>query len=470
VGVAISLITYLPYLIGDARNGWNNVRALVQASGAPAQVGWDALRYALLNVGGRQIHALAGSERYREFLASIVDLDYWPDRIEEALVVLSAMYLIYRCWKARSDGRKLARDGLLLAWLIVPVLFFLRSATPVYPHYLIPLYPAPYLALAIGIGDVVQAIGARVKRAKAYCALLALLLGMLVAWQSYLSLSIHAYVAAHHTPGGMGTPLRILRQVVERMEQYARTWNNRQVVMLCPGDNPRWDECPVVFGHMTGRSLDVRFVDGRASLLFPQSEVDTLIVLAPDIGPAAARELDGYADHLPDADVSLRENVSRYRFYRVPAGTAISPAVPPADSPTLLANGVELLGYALSAPPAPGSRTQLALYWRVAMLPPHPPVQGYSFANHLLATDGSRIAQKDGPGHRAQLWRPGDALVSWFDLELAADAPPPPYRLRVGMYILEPPNQFIPIPTVDANGRPVADAVDWPISSASAVQ
>ena len=29
--------------------------------------------------------ALAGAERYRAFLEGILDLDYWPDRIEEGL-------------------------------------------------------------------------------------------------------------------------------------------------------------------------------------------------------------------------------------------------------------------------------------------------------------------------------------------------------------------------------------------------
>jgi 4-amino-4-deoxy-L-arabinose transferase-like glycosyltransferase len=460
LGISLAVLAYVPYAVADAQSGWNNARALLQAAHAPARTQWEAVRYALLNVGGRQIHALAGPERYREFLAGILDLAYWPDRIEEVLVVAGAAYLAYRCWRARREGRDLARYGLLLLWLITPVLFFLRSKTPVFPHYLIPLYPAPYLALAIAARDVLQAVGARTAWKRPIRVLGALTLVALVAWQSYLSLSIHAYVARHDTPGGMGTPLRILRQVVGTMERTARAWDNRQVVMLCPGDDPRWDECPAVFGYMTGRSLDVRFVDGRASLLFPRSEADTLIVLAPGEMPAAT-EIERYAQPLPETDISLREDVGVYRYYRLPVGTAPTPDVRPETTPARLDNGVALLGYSLSGPLAPGQTPRLSLHWRVEAPPAAPPAQGYSFANHLLAADGRRIGQGDGPGYRVELWRAGDALVSWFDLDLAEDAPPPPYHLRTGMYVYTPPDRFDTIPVVDAQGQPIADAVEW---------
>jgi hypothetical protein len=462
-GIAIALLTFIPYLAADAANGWSNLRALLQAGRAPAQTQWEALRFALLNVGGREIHALAGPERYQEFLDGILDLSYWPDRIEEALVALSALYLVYRCWRARRTRRDLARYGLLLLWLIAPALFFLRSSTPVYPHYLIPLYPAPYLALALLARDSVQALAERTKQTRALYALSALLVGGLVAWQSYLSLSIHAFIDQHHTPGGMGTPLRILRQVAGRMEQYAQTWGNAQVVMVCPGDNPRWDECPAVYGYMGSRSLDVRFVDGRASLLYPQSEADTLIVLAPGVGEPAASELDRYAQHLPEADTPLRENMDAYRFYRLPAGRAPTPAVHPEGTPARLGNGVTLLGYELSATPTPGETARLSLYWRVEALPVDPPAQGYSFANHVLDAEGQRVSQRDGPGYRVALWRAGDTVLSWFDLALAQDAPPPPYRLRTGMYVFTPPDQFLTIPVVDAQGQPAAEGVEWPL-------
>jgi hypothetical protein len=217
---------------------------------------------------------------------------------------------------------------------------------------------------------------------------------------------------------------------------------------------------------MTGRSLDLRFVDGRASLLFPHNEADMPLVLAPGQSGAAS-ELPRYAVPLPGEDVALRENVDRYRFYRLPAGASPAgaspaPAVQADEAPARLANGVELLGYEWSEPPAPGQSARLALYWRVGTLPADPPAQGYSFANHLLDNDDLRAGQSDGPGYRVELWQSGDTLVSWFDFDLPADALPPPYHLRTGMYVYTPPDQYLTIPVVDAQGQPVADAVEWP--------
>jgi 4-amino-4-deoxy-L-arabinose transferase-like glycosyltransferase len=490
VGVGVSLLLYAPYLVADALAGWRNVRTFVEMMQTRAQIHWETWRFALLNVGGREIHALAGPEQFQNFLAGIVDLGYWPDRIEEALVVIGALYLLARWWRRRRDGAGFRRDGVLILWLVSPILFYMRSQMEVFPHYLIPLYPAPYLALAIAAVDVGELFASSLRTGGAHAtgagrhsplgdhrgsplrgwqAVGGLCLAALVAWQSYLSISIHAFVEKHDTPGGMGTPVRIYREVVRTMERHAHAWDNRQAIVLCPGDNPRWHECPAVFRFITGRSLEVRFADVNTALLFPQSEVDTLIVLAPGESIAGLESptcwgdevLSRHAQELSGESVPLRAGGGAYRFYRLPAGYVPDPPVRPADTPVRLANGVSLLGYALSVPPEPGQTTRLSLYWRVDSVPADPPAQGYSFANHLLVANGQRCGQKDGPGYPVELWRAGDTVISWFDIALDADAPPGPYQLRVGMYVYTPPDQFVAVPVVDAMGQPIGDAVKW---------
>jgi hypothetical protein len=469
VGIAAAALLYLPYLAADAQAGWRNVRALTQPTSAPAQTQWQAVRYALLNVGGREIHALAGPERYREFLDGVLELDYWPDRIEEAAVVLGALYLGVQCVRQRNEPHALARNGLLLGWLLLPPLVFLRSGTPVYPHYLIPVYPAPYLVLAIAATQLFAHVRKAYprERVRHWMATLAALPPLLLAtWQSYLSFSIYAFVDQHDTPGGMGTPIRVTRDVTRTLRDRTAAWGSQSAVLLCPGDDPRWDECPAVYGFVTSRSLDLRIADGRANLLLPYSETDTPLVVAPG-AEAAFDLLPAFVQPLPALDVPLREDVAHYRFYRLPGG---SQAGVPEQAPVRMANGVELLGYRFARPPRPGQTTRLVLHWRVRALPPDPPPQGYSFANHLLVAGGepavrgqARVAQADGPGHPVALWREGDVVLSAFDLVLAADAAPPPYRLRIGMYVHTPPDQFVTIPVVDEQGSPIADAVEWPV-------
>ncbi|MFL7807718.1 MAG: glycosyltransferase family 39 protein, partial [Anaerolineae bacterium] len=431
VGLAASIALYAPYVAFDAWTGWQNVRALRDMLAQPSHFYPEAIRYALLNVGGREIHALAGAQRFEEFLRGILNLDYWPDRIEEGLVVASLVYLAFRTWRKRRDPRARTASGILLLWWAAPVLFFLRSSSPVYPHYLIPLYPAPYLALAIAAVDLVQAVRSKPRWRWPVYGIMGVGMVFLLVWQAYLSLSIHTFVERHHTPGGIGTPIGILRRVSATTERLAREWHSESVVVLCPGDNPAMDECPAVLSFMVGRTQKIRFADSSASLIFPESDRDTLIVLAPGSG-TAGDSLARYAQKIVGETIWLREGVDAYRFYRLPAGQTPAPSIRPEGSPVRLENGVSLLGYEIDAPPTPGQTLHLALFWHVDALPAAPPQQGYSFANHLYGDDGIRYGQRDGPGYPVQLWQEGDTIRSTFDIPVPANAPDVTYTLHVG--------------------------------------
>jgi hypothetical protein len=260
----------------------------------------------------------------------------------------------------------------------------------------------------------------------------------------------------------MGTPIRIHRDVARTMRENSAAWNNVQAVLLCPGDDARWDECPAVYGFMLSRALDLRIADGRSTLLLPQSNADMLLVLAPG-AETAIELLPAFADPLPALDIQLREEAGRYRFYRLPSGQTPSFGN---HAPARLANGVELLSFDFAQPPRPDRAARLVLWWRVLEVPAEPPLQGYSFANHLLSAgntpeESRRVAQADGPGHPVALWRSGDTLISTFEIALSSEAPPPPYRLRTGMYVYTPPDQFVTIPVVDAQGAPIGNAAEW---------
>lgn len=459
LGVGFSFLLYAPYLIFDAAIGWKNARAFMGLIGQPAQLHLETLNYALLNVSGREIHALAGAEKFQLFLSSIVDLHYWPDRIVEVLFVLGCIYLLIRWWRCRRDRRAFARDGVLLLWLLAPTLFYLRSQSDVFPHYLIPLYPAPYLVLGI----LAQDIGDRgtAHRASARITAAAGLIA-LIFWQGYLSVSIYAFVETHDTPGGMGTPIRIYREVTDRVKQYTAEWNNKQIVVLCSGDDARYQECPAVWQFLLGRRLDMRFANYDQTLVFPNATADTLILLAPGES-IAEQQIPQYVQELAGKSISLRENTGTFRFYRAPAALMLAPSTAFTGVDTRFENGATLLGYDLLDPLKAGQTVRLSLYWRIDRMPSNPPAQGYSLTVNLLGAGDVRYAQKDGPGQRVGLWRQDDTLVSWFDLPLDAGGRPP-YTLRIGMYVYTPPDRFDTIRVIDGAGNPVADAVVWPIS------
>lgn len=316
-GLGIGILLYLPYLAGEARDGWASMRVLRETGSATTQWRPEAIRHVLLNIGGRNIHSLAGAERFEEYLDSIVDLRYWPDRIEEALAALAIAYLAVKLWINRRDVRALRRDGLLLLWIVTPILVFLRWPSEVPPHYLTPVFPAPYLALAATGSDLATAIGRRVPRPRWVAGVGAMALLALAAWQAYLSTSIYRFVDLHDTPGGWGTPVRILLEAAGAVERYAQPPNQREVLILCPGSEPRWDECPAVFEYLTAGLPDVSFMDFDDPLIWSrQEDADTIILLAPGDSRARA-ELPNLADALPGESVPLREEVDEYRIYRI---------------------------------------------------------------------------------------------------------------------------------------------------------
>ena len=317
VGVGAGLLLYVPYFAWDARNGWQDVRLFLETVRMPAQLHWEVIDAALYQLGGRNIHSLAGPERFREFLSGIVNLKYWPDRVLEAGVVLAVVCLFIRCGRERRQKKLFRRDTLLLLWLVTPILFFIYSRSEVNPHYLIQLRPAPYLALAVAAAGILSGLASHLRWQAQFRGLAVFGLVVLVGWQVYLLLSIYAFVAVHNTPGGVSTPSRILTDVVRTVRRYASDDGDLKILMLCPGSEPRWDECPAVFKFLTGPSLDVAFMDYNDPLIWShQDDPNTLAVLAPG-DSLAARELPRFAQPLPDESVPLREGVAEYRFYRI---------------------------------------------------------------------------------------------------------------------------------------------------------
>ncbi len=122
--------------------------------------------------------------------------------------------------------------------------------------------------------------------------------------------------------------------------------------------------------------------------------------------------------------------------------------------------GHRLLGYDLTGEIRPGAAITLTLHWR----PAGPTAQRHRVFVHLLAPDGSIVAQHDGDPAGGALpttaWLPGETILDAHTLQLPAGAPPGPYRLIAGLY---EPNTEQRLPLVDADGAVMGDAVDLPL-------
>jgi hypothetical protein len=120
--------------------------------------------------------------------------------------------------------------------------------------------------------------------------------------------------------------------------------------------------------------------------------------------------------------------------------SVLGPAVsrpPTFDEGMVIGDVMNLVGYDVTPRAVtPGETLQVDLQWQPLR---QMPANLTSFV-HLLAPDGTRLAQSDrllgGVFYPTRLWQPGETLLDRHEFVLPADAPPGPYRLVVGLYEL----------------------------------
>jgi hypothetical protein len=182
------------------------------------------------------------------------------------LVLVGLGLAAWRWWHGRGQARppSVTAGALVALWLVLPSLLFLRHATPVYPHYFIILFPAPFILAALAV----EAAIARWRQAWLVLAPLAIVVG-----QVWLSLALLRFVGSTATPGAFGTPLSMLLQAAETARGLGA-----EVVVVAEGDNPAQDQTPAVFAALL-RGIPHRFVDGRSTAVFPAG--DEVVLLWP---------------------------------------------------------------------------------------------------------------------------------------------------------------------------------------------
>lgn len=426
-GAALALFLALPfvaYLLSQAGNGIGGQVKIPQV-----MLNAQALELAALVAMGADIHSLAGPQAFRDYLTIIPDFTvlFWLGGV---LIVAGGVIGIYRLLRPQlSQAPRTTHHASipLLLWLLLPILAFLPGLVPVFPHYFILLFPAPYLLASLALDAMMARFDARPVRMLGWLIPVAIATAQVWAFAALLS-----FVGARATPGGFGTPLGLLLRVADSVRAAP------DVIIVSAGANPSVDETPAVF-HALLRGAPHRFVDGRTTLVLPAGEARVVL------WPGGIREplLTAYRSvAVHESLTPLRQGEGEVSTLTVSGAVALSPPHPrPASA--LLANGAEIVGWGSDA-------DSWQLWWRVAF-------EGGEDATlfaHVLDASGNRIAQADVPTYPASGWRAGDLVVSLFPLSLEGAT------IRTGMY---GSLSLTPVAVLDAAGNPAGPWVEFQI-------
>ncbi|MGQ9904223.1 MAG: ArnT family glycosyltransferase [Anaerolineae bacterium] len=475
-GLLPGLLLASAYLWQDAAAGFVNVHSLLGAASQGAQTGLDALWRALWLSAGLHVSDLTGPaySAWRASTPAILDAPGW---MQAGLMLASAAWLIVRSARRlprpQSSLPTGANDGaselVLLLFVLFPVALQLRHSQPIQMHYLLPIYPAPFIILGCGI-DGALSWAAQRQRPAAWLlrAGLPLAMTIILAGHVWTYARLIDFIAEHDTSnGGYGPPARHALALAQMAQENLHTEEGfagpREVIVVTSGADPNTNEQAAVWEVLLA-DVSHRFADSNAGLILPCWPA--IYVFTPGSEPARQRLHQWLANSSAQVE---------FVTVAVRAGSALTMAMARVDeacrpyhsSPSLVAHarwehGATLLDYHVRWA-EDGQKIDLDTFLGVEAAPPAG--ADFHWFNHLLAGE-EKVAQADGSGIHPANWRVGDVLWQWFEIslppEIAANRAAladQRLRLRIGSYAY-PSVQNVPL--TDAEGY-ITDGFEIPI-------
>jgi 4-amino-4-deoxy-L-arabinose transferase-like glycosyltransferase len=424
-GILAGAALFAPFAWYAIGAGWGGPASLLALLNRPAVFSTDALSLAALVAMGTDLHSLAGPQAFRDFLATIPDftgLLY----LGGALALAGAFSGVWRWLRPGAPGPT-RRAGLLIAlWLIAPIIVFIRHSTPVFPHYFIVLFPAPFILAGVFLDAV---IGRLTLRLGPFIAIGVPV--VIAAAQVWLTLAMLNFVATRATPGGFGMPLGTSLRVADLVRAAP------DVIVASAGSDPNVDEVPAVLAALL-RAAPHRFVDARTTAVLP-ANAEARVVLWPATSPLAAAQIYqawGMTEH----SISLRNDEGAVVILRSRTQPLTAPRLREASA--LLSNGAEVVG-------SGGTAREWQLWWRASESASD---ENFTVFAHGLNSNGDRVAQADVPTYPVRGWRAGDLVISLFSFEAQASV------VRAGMYESQ---SLAPVAVLDVNGDPAAQWLEF---------
>lgn len=393
-----AILLLLPYLVGlqqanllnpeTAREALNSVNSEASSGVSDSLVTLKALDGAAILISGTQIHSLAGSDRFLDYLATVPDV-YPILNILVVVLVGATVWLVYRSIFLR-DSRTVI-DITLLLWLIFPIVAFSFSWTAFFIHYLIPIFPAAFLIIGFSLQDFYAWLVERewtrfvnISRVGLMALVTVIVILQLMLWSKLL-----VFLDENYTPGGFGTPIHYLLDVREAILDQSP----QQVIGKLGGQAIGFDGEPSIWNTLLFSVDHVRFQDANTDVYPADSAVfltadcvdgqQIFTLRAPEEGCYSISERNS-----TDLDLTRYEMIDRSQPYR-------------------FANGVELLAYQWERESA-----CIDLVWQINTTTR----EDFMFAVHFFDAVGQGAGNADGLSWFGRYWLPGDRVVRHFCL------------------------------------------------------
>lgn len=421
VSITLAALTTVPFLYYLLTQG----QQFLSGNGSVAsECGWDfsAFRMAWLLTSGKEIHALAGADQFRNYLATVPDLTavylLWGVLIAGGLVLLGKNVWT-RITQMNIDSSSLYQHPsvksvsrykvslILLLWLFVPILFFSLPFLPAELHYLLPIYPVPFIAAGI----FVARLPLRWRRGLQIIIILSAIAQLFV-WSQLMS-----FASQTATPGGVGTPLVMKLKATDLAQTWLAETEATEILIAGDGERPLLDEFPAVYDLLL-HDVPHRFVDVTKTAVFPQNP--SIILLAPHPqadGATLYQQAASQSETIP-----LRDGEGTLQILQIEE--AITPQHP-IEPPQILSNWAAIAGYDDPIAHADGTAT-----WRLYWYTGEPAAVDFHLFTHLLNANGEEIGAMDTAVFDANQWQQGDLVVSTMRMEW----PDETVTVRTGMY------------------------------------
>lgn len=414
--VGLTILLWLPFLIFQLTHNFTDLHALLKLMHRTPHVDLQGFQWVIDMVGVNAFNGWTGVT-FPRYVAVTPTFDTLYS-MEKYLFLAGVVYVLGHLARTRGEAKGDWRYVLLVLWLIIPPLFFVRHNEPLYPHYFLTVFPAQFIFIGLLYSDTERWVRRRVAEQPTKMSVAVAsgvvgygLVGAIVASQVYGYAAVMHWVTSVTAAGSFGVPLRQREQAID--SAVALSAGTKKPVYVASSGQ----DYPAAFEYLAYERVSLKVFDDRNTFVAPADDGKPTIYLTSDPRQPVSKFLQQrFVSDLVKV-IAWPGQQTGFDLYRLPsnAGAQLLDETKLRPINRTMDGDMRLIGYSVDTTTAKaGEPLHLQVYWQILNVPAKP--IEISFFSHLIDTNGHVWAQDDGLGYPERFWRKGDMVVSWFTL------------------------------------------------------